>query len=458
MEPITTDAEQAIDMNIQSEEEIEERRVVIPDELSLLPLRGTILFPLVVQPLQTARESSVRLIDDAVVSEPRVIAVSALKDITVEEPGLSDIYPIGVAAAIHTMLRLPDGQRLIVQGLRRIRILGTVQTSPYLRVKVETLPDVIDWTPEQEMEIEALKRSIVTAFQKVVSLSPNMPDEMQAVVATVTKPAILTDTIAAHLPIPMEEKQHLLETVGVRERMAKLLVILTREVELLQLGSKIQSEVRSELEKTQREYYLREQLKAIHKELGETDERGAEVEDLRVKIAEAKMPPEAEKEANRELDRLSRMPSAAPEYTVARTYVDWLIALPWNVNTEDNLDIPNVRKILDEDHFGLEKVKDRILEYLSVRRFKTDGHMRHPIVCFVGPPGVGKTSLGKSIARAIGRKFVRISLGGIRDEAEIRGHRRTYLGALPGQIVQSIRRAESNNPIFMLDEIDKVGA
>ena len=443
---------------MEASEETTERRIVIPDELSLLPLRGTVLFPLVVQPLQTGRESSVRLADDAVMREPRVIAVAAMRDPTIEEPSLSDIYPVGVAAAIHTMLRLPDGQRLIVQGLRRIRIVKAVQTEPYLRITVETVPDITDWTPDQELEIEALKRSISASFQKIIALSPNMPEEMQLALSTIAKPGVLADTIAAHVAMPTEDKQDLLQTIGVRERMTKLLAILTREVELLQLGSKIQTEVTSELQKTQREYYLREQLKAIHRELGETDEKAAEVEELRQRIVEAKMPAEAEKEATRELDRLSRIPSAAPEYTVARTYIDWLDALPWSVSTADDLDIANARRILDEDHYGLDKVKERILEYLSVRRFKTQGEIRQPILCFVGPPGVGKTSLGKSIARAMGRKFVRMSLGGIRDEAEIRGHRRTYIGALPGQIIQSLRRAESSNPVFMLDEIDKVGA
>ena len=459
MEPSATDSvDQVIETSTTGMGDDPEPRVVIPDELSLLPLRGTVLFPLVVQPLQTGRESSVKLIDDAVVNEPRVIAVAAMKDATIEDPSIDDVYKVGVAAAIHTMLRLPDGQRLIVQGLRRIKILDVVQTEPYIRVKIEPIPDVIDWTPEQELEIEALKRNIVDMCQKVVALSPNLPDEMMSVLRTIAKPGTLADTVVAHLPLSLEDKQGLLEILGVRERMIRLLALLTREVELLQLGSKIQSEVRSELEKSQRDYYLREQLKAIHKELGEGDERGLEIDELREKIAQAKMPPEAEKEANRELERLGRMPSSAPEYTVSRTYIDWLVALPWQVSTEDNLDIATARSILDEDHYGLEKVKDRILEYLSVRRFKKEGEMRHPILCFVGPPGVGKTSLGRTIARAMGRKFVRMSLGGIRDEAEIRGHRRTYIGALPGQIVQSIRRAESNNPVFMLDEIDKVGA
>ncbi|MCE5324397.1 endopeptidase La [bacterium] len=434
------------------------RSIETPEELSLLPIKDTVLFPMVVMPLIVSRESSMKLVDDAVVSDTRMIALATLKDPNIEAPQFSDIYPVGVVAAIHTMLRLPEHQRLIVQGLKRIRMVECIQTEPYIRVKVEEMPDVIDWADEEEVEIEALKRNVGTAFQKVVTLSPNLPDELQGVVTAITKPGVLADTIALHLPIEISEKQELLETVGTRERLHKLLAILMREVEVLELGSKIQSEVHSEMGKMQREYYLREQMKAIQKELGESDERTAEVEELRKKITESKMPEEAEKEAARELDRLSHMSPAAPEYTVARTYIDWLISLPWETYTIDNLDIPMVHKTLNEDHYGLDKVKDRILEYLSVRKFKQEGEMRHPILCFVGPPGVGKTSLGKSIARSLGRKFVRMSLGGVRDEAEIRGHRRTYVGALPGQIIQSIKRAESHNPVFMLDEIDKVGA
>jgi len=441
-----------------SEDEGMEKRIVIPDELSLLPLRDTVLFPLVVMPLQVSRESSVKLIDDAVVGDTRIIGVAAVKDPTVDTPTISDVHQVGVAAAIHTMLRLPDGQRLIVQGLKRIRVKEVLQTEPYFRVRVEVVPDEQDWVSEQAIEVEALKRNIANSFQKVIALSPNLPDEFQSITSSLTRPNVLVDTIAAHLPIPTSEKQTLLEMVGLRARMTHLLGILSREIEVLEIGSKIQSEVHSELGKTQREYYLREQIKAIQRELGESDERMAEIEELRTKITEGHMSQEAEKEALRELDRLSRMPPQAPEYTVSRTYIDWLVALPWAKSTEDNLDIPNVRKILDEDHYGLDKIKERILEYLSVRKFKEEGTMRHPILCFVGPPGVGKTSLGKSIARAMGRNFVRISLGGIRDEAEVRGHRRTYIGALPGQIIQGIRRAESNNPIFMMDEIDKVGA
>ena len=443
---------------LAAEGEVAERGIVIPDTLSVLPIKDTVLFPMVVMPLIVSRESSMRLVDDAVVSDTRIIALATLKDPNVEAPQPSDIYEIGVAAAIHTMLRLPEHQRLIVQGLRRIRITEVVQTEPYIRVKVEELPDIQDWTESESMEIEALRRNVATAFQKVVALTPSLHDELQNIAQSIPKPGVLADTIALHLPIPIPEKQDLLETRGVRARLMKLLAILMREVDVLELGSKIQSQVHSEMGKTQREYYLREQLKAIQRELGETDERTAEIEELRTKIAEAQMPEEAEKEALRELDRLSHMPPAAPEYTVARTYIDWLISLPWNVYTEDNLDIPRVHRTLDEDHYGLDKVKDRILEYLSVRKFKQVGEIRHPILCFVGPPGVGKTSLGRSIARALGRKFVRMSLGGIRDEAEIRGHRRTYIGALPGQIIQGIKRAGSHNPVFMLDEIDKVGA
>lgn len=435
-----------------------ERGPKIPEELSLLPIKDTVLFPMVVMPLIVSREGSMRLVDDAVVGDTRIIALATLKDPDIEVPTVDDIYQVGVAAAIHTMLRLPEHQRLIVQGLKRIRFVKTIQTEPYISVRVEEIPDIQDYSDEDSMELEALRRNVGITFQKVVSLSPNLPDELQNIIASIVRPSVLADTVALHLPVPIPEKQDLLETCGVRERLRKLLAILMREADVLELGSKITSQVHSEMGKTQREYYLREQMKAIQRELGETDERTAEIEEIREKIAEAKMPEEAEKEAFRELDRLSRMPPAAPEYTVARTFIDSLTSLPWNVYTQDNLDIPQVHEILDEDHYGLDKVKDRILEYLSVRKFKAEGEMRHPILCFVGPPGVGKTSLGKSIARALGRKFVRMSLGGIRDEAEIRGHRRTYVGALPGQIIQGIKRAESHNPVFMLDEIDKVGA
>lgn len=453
------EAEGAVDGMINLERSADgDHSVTIPEELSLLPIKDTVLFPMVVMPLIVQRESSMKLVDDVVVGDTRIIALATLKNPNVENPQMSDIYNVGVAAAILSMIRLPEHQRLIVQGLKRIRVTEVVQTEPYLRVKVEEIPDTVDWTEDESMEIEALRRNVAAAFQKLVNLSPNLPDELQAVASNVTRPGLLADTIALHLPVPNQEKQELLETLATRDRLKKLLAILMREVDVQELGSKIQSEVHSEMGKMQREYYLREQMKAIQRELGESDERTAEIEELREKIAAAGMPEEAEREAFRELDRLSHMPPAAPEYTVARTYIDSLISLPWNTYTVDNLDIPQVHKILDEDHYGLTKVKDRILEYLSVRKFKEAGEMRHPILCFVGPPGVGKTSLGKSIARALGRKFVRMSLGGVRDEAEIRGHRRTYVGALPGQIIQGIKRAGSHNPVFMLDEIDKVGA
>lgn len=435
-----------------------DRSLVIPEELSLLPIKDTVLFPMVVMPLIVSRESSMKLVDDAVVSDSRIIALSTLKDPDIEAPGIDDVYPIGVAAAIHTMLRLPEHQRLIIQGLKRIRITKCIQSEPYLRVKIEEIPEIDDFTEDEMVEIEALRRNVAEHFQSVVTLSPGLPDELQNIATSITKPGVLADTVALHLPISMPEKQALLEMPGIKERLRALLAILMREVEVLELGSKIQSQVHSEMGKTQRDYYLREQMKAIQRELGEGDERSAEVEELRRKIVEAKMTQEAEKEALRELDRLRHMSPAAPEYTVARTFIDSLIGLPWNVYTEDNLDIPQVHKILNEDHYGLDKVKERILEYLSVRKFREAGEMRHPILCFAGPPGVGKTSLGKSIARALGRKFVRMSLGGVRDEAEIRGHRRTYIGALPGQIIQGVKRSESHNPVFMMDEIDKVGA
>ncbi|MCL6630484.1 MAG: LON peptidase substrate-binding domain-containing protein, partial [Armatimonadetes bacterium] len=445
-------------MNRILEANSEEGRMAIPEELSLLPLRDTVIFPMVVSPLAAGRESSIKLIDDAVTSGNRVIGVAAMRDPSIEHPSLDDIYPIGTAVIIHTMMRLPDVLRLIVQGIQRLRIVEAIQTEPYLRVRVEVLQEKTDYTPEELMEIEALRRNVGNVFKKVVSLSPSIPDELQAIPDTITRPGLLADSIASNLPIPTAEKQELLEMLDVRERLKHLLSILTREAEVLELGSRIQSEIQSEMTKTQREYYLREQLKAIQRELGEADERTAEIEELKQKIAEARMPDEAEKAANRELERLQRMPPATPEYSVSRTYIDWLVGLPWSVSTQDNLDIPHVKRILDEDHYGLDKVKERILEYLSVRKFRASEEVRQPILCFVGPPGVGKTSLGMSIARALGRKFVRMSLGGIRDEAEIRGHRRTYVGALPGQIIQGIRRAGSNNPVFMMDEIDKVGA
>jgi ATP-dependent Lon protease len=350
------------------------------------------------------------------------------------------------------MFKLPDGSvRVFFQGLSRIRLKEITQVEPYMKAKIEVVEDKI----EKTTELEALIRNLTRLFQRVVELAPNLPSELNIAVLNIPDPGSLADFIAAHINLNLEEKQEILEAIDVTERIKKLTTFVNRELEVLELGSKIQSEAKEEMTKAQREFYLREQLKAIQRELGEADERTLEITELKEKIAQAKLPPEASKEAERELDRLAKMPPAAAEYTVSRTYLDWLINLPWSKSTEDNLDISQARNILNEDHYDLEKVKERALDYLAVRKLKPD--MKGLILCFVGPPGTGKTSVGQSIARALGRKFVRLSLGGIRDEADIRGHRRTYVGALPGRIIQSLRRAESNNPLFMLDEIDKLG-
>ncbi len=439
-------------------EETEDGKQAIPEEMNLLPLREVVIFPVLVAPLGVGRENSIKLVNESVVGGNRLIGVSCLKDPTVENPTIDDVYKVGTVVAIRMMAQVPEGIRLIVQGIQRVEILEAVQDSPYLRVKVRPIeePPIAE---ADQLEIEALKRNIGQQFNRVVQLSSDLPDEMQNLPNNVTDPNVLTDLIAAQMPrLSFEERQEILETLDLKARMTRLMQLLAREVQVLEVGSRLQSEVAQELGKTQREYYLREQIRQIQKELGEGDDRTQELDELREKIAEAGMPDEARKEADRELDRLTRMNPAAPEYNVTRTYLDWMVAMPWQVSTEDNLDIAAVKEVLDADHYGLEKVKDRILEYLSVRKFKQDGTARQPILCFSGPPGVGKTSLGRSIARAMGRKFVRVSLGGVRDEAEIRGHRRTYIGALPGQIVQNIKRVETNNPVFMMDEVDKVGA
>src|SRR5213594_3821576 len=426
----------------------------VPDILPILPLRAAVVFPRAMSPLAAGRASSKRLIEDAA-KQSRLIAVVMQRDPSEEEPGASGLHPIGTLAMIHRVLKQPDGTlRLIVQGVGRLRVVEVVETTPYLRARVEFLSDVP--AAEQDVEAEALVRSATALFEKVVALSPALPDELANVVTTAEGFSALADVIAASLPtLALPVKQQLLETVDVKARLQALVTALGKEAEVLELGSKIQSEIQSEMSKTQREYYLREQLKAIQKELGEGDERTQEIDGLREKIEQAGMTEEARKEALRELERLAKMPPAAAEYTVARTYLDWLVSMPWQQATIDNVDIEAAKAVLDADHEGLEKVKDRILEYLAVKKIRPSG--KDPILCFVGPPGVGKTSLGRSIARALGRKFHRISLGGMRDEAEIRGHRRTYIGALPGQIIQGLRRAGTKNPVFMLDEIDKLG-
>jgi ATP-dependent Lon protease len=432
-----------------------ERPVSIPSELPILPLRDTVLFPNSFMPLAVARESSVRLIDDAI-ANGKLIAVFTQRDASVEEPVQEDLYAVGTATHIHKMFKLPDGSlRLIVQGLTRLKLDEVVSTHPYLRARVSAASD--DTNDADRLEIDALARNIKTNFQQVVSLSPLLSDDLQTLAVNISEPGRLADFIASSLStISTAVKQEVLETLDIRARMDNLNRILIKELEVLELGSKIQSQVQSEVGKNQREYFLREQMKAIQKELGEGDDQTKEIEELAEKIEVAGMPEAVKKEALRELDRLSKMPVAAAEYTVSRTYLDWLVALPWAKRTDEVIDLPRTKSVLDADHSGLDKAKDRILEYLAVRKLNPD--VKGPILCFVGPPGVGKTSLARSIAESLGRKFVRVSLGGMRDEAEIRGHRRTYIGALPGQIIQGLRRAESKNPVFILDEIDKLGS
>src|SRR5215510_9443132 len=420
-----------------------ERPLQIPSELPVLPLRDTVLFPNSFMPLAVAREASVRLVEEANVSG-RLIAVFTQREAALEEPLQEDLYPVGTVTHIHKMFKLPDGSlRLIVQGLARVTLERVVQARPYLRAAVTVADDLL--RDEDHLEIDALQRNIKSNFQQVVSLSPLLSDDLQTLAANITDPGKLADFIASSLAtIGTPVKQEILSTLDVRARMDALNRILIKELEVLELGSRIQSQVQSEVGKNQREYFLREQMKAIQKELGEGDEQAKEIEELRSKIDAAGMPEGVKKEALRELDRLSKMPVAAAEYTVSRTYVDWLVALPWSKRTDDSIDLKRTKDVLDADHSGLEKVKDRVIEYLAVRKLNPD--VKGPILCFLGPPGVGKTSLAKSIANSLGRKFVRVSLGGMRDEAEIRGHRRTYIGALPGQIIQGIRRAESKNP------------
>ena len=428
--------------------------VTVPPQLPILPLRDTVLFPNSFMPLAVARESSIRLIDRAV-AEGKLVGVFTQRDAAVEEPRQEDLYAVGTVTHIHKMFKLADGSlRLIVQGLARVQLDRIVETQPCILADVHLPKEVAK--DKDRLEVDALQRNIKNNFQQVVSLSPLLSDDLQSLAANTSEPGKLADFIASSLAtIPTETKQQVLETLDIRSRMDELNRILIKELEVLELGSKIQSQVQSEVGKNQREYLLREQLKAIQKELGEGDEQTREIEELREKIEAAGMPEPVQKEAFRELDRLSKMPAAAAEYTVSRTYLDWMVALPWDTRTEEVIDLKRTKEILDADHSDLEKAKDRILEYLAVRKLNPD--VKGPILCFVGPPGVGKTSLAKSIATALERKFVRVSLGGMRDEAEIRGHRRTYIGALPGQVIQGLRRAESKNPVFILDEIDKLG-
>jgi ATP-dependent Lon protease len=420
----------------------------------ILPLRDTVIFPQSILPLAVGRDSTVRLLNENA-DTADFIGVVTQKDAAVEAPGADDLYRVGTSVRIHKSVRMPDGSiRLVVQGGFRFRLLKVTQVSPYLRADVEVMAS---YSPaEDAIEVDALSRNVHAVFSKVVEMSPQLADEVGSLAATLNDSGRLADFVAQNLPsLDTANRQEVLETARVRERLKQVHEALLREQEVLEVGSKIESQVKNEVGRSQREYYLREQMKAIQKELGETDENAKEIEELRKKIEDAKMPEDAEKEALRELNRLSKIPPASAEYTVGRTYLDWLVRIPWSVKTEDVYDIPKAKEILEADHYDLEKVKDRILEFLAVRKMKPD--IKGPILCFVGPPGVGKTSLGKSIAKALGREFVRISLGGIRDEAEIRGHRRTYIGALPGQVIQNLCRAGSKNPVFMLDEVDKLG-
>jgi len=433
------------------EEGLDEMPGGIPEKIPILPVGDLVLFPKMIIPLVVTEEPLIKLIDDALVGD-KTVGVIASKGAAGSKKSVEDLYTVGTAAAILKMSKMhTDAVRLIIQGIARFMVKKYIASEPYVRAEIEVLPDVL----EKDIEVDALASNIKNLFHRVLELSPYLPSELGAMVMTIEEPGILADTVTSSLNLNKDEKQTVLETFDIRERLEKVNLFLTRQIEVLELGSKIQSQVKEGLDKAQREFILREQLKAIQKELGEKDERALEIEELRTKIKERELPPSAAKEAERELDRLAKMHPAAAEYTVSRTYLDWLLDLPWNVSTEDNLDIEAAQKVLDEDHYNLDKVKTRILEYLAVRKLKAD--MKGPILCFVGPPGTGKTSLGKSIARALERKFYRMSLGGIRDEAEIRGHRRTYVGALPGRIIQGIRKTSSNNPVFMLDEVDKIG-
>ena len=436
-------------------EAIREKIHSIPDELPILPLRDAVIFPTAVMPLTVGRESSVHLVNE-VQDGDCLLAVLTQRDKSIEAPSPEELYETGTVSVVHRVMRTPEGNLfVIIMAISRMRIIEFTQFEPYLRARVEVLPD--DKEEESGVDFQALRRSVLGQFERVIRLSPQLPDDLQTFVINIEESGRLADYIATNLPnLSVVSRQLVLGLSSPKERLEFLNTELAKELEVLELRTKIQSQVEEEVGKTQREYFLREQLRAIQKELGESDDSQSEIDELREQIEKAKLPEEAEKEAQRELTRLQRMSPAAADYTVTRTYLDWLVTLPWSVLTTEKVDIVHAKEILDRDHHDLEKIKERILEHLAVLELRPEG--KAPILCFVGPPGVGKTSLGRSIAAATGRRFIRMSLGGMRDEAEIRGHRRTYIGALPGQIIQNIRRAGARDPVMMLDEIDKLGA
>jgi ATP-dependent Lon protease len=424
----------------------------VPKTLPVLPLRETVPLPDTLTPLAIGQERSIELVNDVLAGD-RLLVMVASRNPDLDAPGPSDLYDVGVVGAVARMIKVPDGTlRILVQGAQRVKLTDWVREIPYLVADIEDLPDVVVESPE----LTALTRNVQETFSQIVEHVPYLPEELQLAVANIDDPSTLSHLIAGSLRLPMEEKQALLEEVDVARRLRRLAEILARELEVISIGSEIQSQVQSEIDKGQREYVLRQQLKAIQDELGEFDESAEEARELRDQLAEVQLPPEVRKQVERELHRLEQLPAQAAEHGVIRSYLEWIASLPWGDGTEDNLDLAHAREVLDDDHYDIEQVKDRILEFLAVRKLKPDA--RGTILCFVGPPGVGKTSLGKSVARALGRKFERISVGGLRDEAEIRGHRRTYIGALPGVIIRALRDAGSDNPLFMIDEIDKMGA
>ena len=426
--------------------------IEIPEIIAVLPLRNSVLFPGSIIPIDVGRKKSVKLVEEAISKERPVIGIVTQRDARTEDPGPADLYTVGCAARILKVIKLAkDSFSVILQGISRVRLLETGAQDPFMTAKVQVLPDPLG----SNLELDALVLNLKDVVKRVFKLMPELPKEASTLIDSVTEPGQIADLITSNLDVQVDEKQEILEIFDLKARLRRVLQFLSRQHEVLKVREKINTQVQEEMGRNQREYVLRQQLKAIKEELGEIDETGGDLDDFREKITTAKMPGETEKVALKQLERLKVMQPSSAEYTVTRTYLEWLVELPWAISTEDKLDIPAARDILNADHYDLEKVKKRILEYLAVRKLKTD--KKGPILCLVGPPGVGKTSLGKSIARALGRKFMRVSLGGVRDEAEIRGHRRTYVGSLPGRIIQGMKKAGSNNPVFMLDEIDKLG-